>query len=484
MITIEGIIQELRSHNVSEEKLKEVERSYLVAAEIHKNQYRQSGEPYIIHPLCVVGNLLKGEIYDTDTICAALLHDTIEDAEIEFTKEDVARLINPTVAEIVDGVTKMRRMNFSTKSDQNQANLRKILNGLTKDVRIILVKLADRLHNMETLQYKTPEKQKENAEETMKLYVPLALTIGAYRVKNELEDLALQYLDPEEFKRIKEQKDYLQETYDEMLEEMSYKIQEILDRKIIPHEVIYRMQTINSIYKKIKKGYKIENIYDLFYLKILVEDTDACFLTVNAVHEISKPINGRFKDYIHNPKTNFYRSVHTTVSNGNDSLVKVKIRTYDMDKIAAHGIPAYWNIKDLRERKTQEETQEMIREKCQFAKKLIEIDGATNDELFAYLTDGELLTEHVYVYTHNGENIELPSGSTCLDFACQMYPELLDRITGVLVNGKDDVPLNYQLQNDDRVQILMNGTINHKNWEQMVHTPLAKEKVKQMIERK
>lgn len=480
MITIFTITEELKKHNVPEEKLNEINKAYLLAAEIHKNQFRQSGEPYIIHPLNVAYNLIKFEVYDPDTISAALLHDTVEDAEFDFTIEDVAKIINPTVAELVDGVTKMRRMNFSTKTNQNQANMRKILNGLTKDVRIILIKLADRLHNMETLEYKTPEKQLENATETMKLYVPLALTIGAYRIKNALEDLSLKYIDPEEFKKISEQKDYLQETYDVMLKEMAEKISEMLNRKIIPHEIIFRMQTINSIYKRLKKGYKVENIYDLFYLKILVEDTDACFRTLNIIHEINPPLNGRFKDYIHNPKTNFYRSLHTTVSNKNNSLVKVKIRTPEMDKIAAFGIPAYWNIKGG---KTIEETQEMIRDKCQFAKKLNEIDGTTDDEVFAFLTDGELLTEHVYVYTHNGENIELPFGSTCLDFVCQMYPELLDKVTGVLVNGKDDVPLNYQLHNNDRVQILMNGIINHKNWESMVHNPLAREKVKQMIEK-
>lgn len=475
MITIESIIQELRLHDVSPEKLEEIRKSYHLAAEIHKNQYRQSGEPYIIHPLHVANNLLKMEVYDPDTISAALLHDTIEDAEIDFTKEDVADLINPTVAELVDGVTKMRRMNFSTTNEQTIANTRKIINGLTKDVRIIMVKLADRLHNMQTLEFKRPKKQKENAIETMELFVPLSLTIGAYRVKNELEDLSLQYIEPDIYKHIKEKKDSLQEEREKYLSEIASKTQEMLNDKGIPNEIIYRTQTICTIYKKLQKGYKMENMYDLFYLKILVEEIEDCYQTLCYVHRNYPPINGRFKDYIYNPRTNFYQSLHTTVSDNNGNLSKVKIRSFDMDKVAAYGIPAYWNIKNGY---TKEETQEMIRKKCQFAKRLIEIDEsfADNREFFQQIKS-ELLTEHVYAYSHNGDIIELPAGSTALDFACQVFPDILDKMTGVLVNGKE-APLNYVLTNNDRVQVLTEGKINHENWEQFAHTSAAKQKLK------
>ena len=475
MIKIEDIIQELRMHGVSEEKLKEIEKSYQLAAEIHKNQSRQSGEPYIIHPLHVAANLLKMEVYDPDTISAALLHDTIEDAEIEFTKEDVAELINPTVAELVDGVTKMRRMNFSTTNEQALANTRKIINGLTKDVRIIMIKLADRLHNMETLEFKEPKKQKENAIETMELFVPLSLSIGAYRVKNELEDLSLQYIEPEEYKRIKEKKDSLQPEREKYLQEIASTTKEILDTKGIPHDIIFRTQTICTIYKKLQKGYKMENMYDLFYLKILVDEIENCYQTLCYVHKNNPPINGRFKDYIFNPRTNFYQSLHTTVSDNNGNLSKVKIRTFDMDKVAAFGIPAYWNIKDGL---TIEKTQAIIREKCQFAKKLIEIDEAFQDNReFIKQIKSELLTEHVYAYSHNGDIIELPAGSTALDFACQVFPELLDKMTGVLVNGIE-APLDYVLSNNDRVQVVTDGKINHQNWEQFAHTTGAKQKLK------
>ena len=477
MISIENILLRLKEHGVEEEKLEEVLKSYKIAEEIHKNQYRQSGEPYIIHPLNVANNLLDMEIYDSDTICAALLHDTIEDAEEDFTKEDIKELINEEVAELVDGVTKMRRMNFSTKNDQTLANTRKIINGLTKDVRIILIKLADRLHNMETLEFKTPEKQLENAFETMQLFVPLSNTIGAYQVKNKLEDLSLKYIEPEEFKRIEEQKNKLQEKEKEYLKEMGCKIQAILNEKEIPNDIIFRTQTISTVFKKIKRGYKIENIYDLFYLKILVDEIEDCYKTLCIVHQNNPPINGRFKDYIFNPRTNLYQSLHTTVSDANGKLIKTKIRTFDMDKVAAYGIPAQWIIKDA---KTKEETQENLREKCQFAKKLIELDESFDDNAdFFREINSELLTEHVYAYNHSGEIIELPSGSTALDFACQVFPDLLDKMTGVLVNGKE-VSLGYILKNNDRVQIITKGKINHGNWESYAHTSSAKQKIKRL----
>lgn len=479
MISIDNILRILRSHNVPEEKLVEVRKAYGLASEIHKNQYRQSGEPYIIHPLHVAHNLLRMEIYDPDTISAALLHDTIEDAEDDFSKEDIAEMINPEVAELVDGVTKMRRMNFSTRRDQNLANTRKIINGLTKDVRIILIKLADRIHNMQTLDFKSPEKQKENAIETMQLFVPLALTIGAYQVKNVLEDLSLKYIEPEDYKRIKEGKEALAELEESYLREIGYKISAIVREKGIPIEVILRDQTITTIYKKIQKGYRLENIYDLFYLKLLVDEIDECYQTLCVVHSMNPPINGRFKDYIWNPRTNFYQSLHTTVSDTNGKLIKVKIRTFDMNRVAAFGIPAYWNI---RAGKTIEETQTELREKCQFAKRLIELDESfENNADFFREINSELLTEHVYAYNHNGEIIELPAGSTALDFACQVFPDSLDIMTGVLVNGKE-VPLNHPLKNNDRVQIVTTGKINRENWEQFAHTSFAKQKIKSLQE--
>ena len=480
MVSIDSIVKKLKDKQVKEEKIQEVKKAYKLAEEIHRGQYRQSGEEYIIHPLHVANNLLDMEVYDTDTICAALLHDTIEDASFDFTKEDIKELLNETIAELVDGVTKMRAMNYSTKTELELANTRKIINGLNKDVRIIIIKLCDRLHNMETLQYKKPEKQKENAVETMELFVPLSLSIGAYKMKNKLEDLSLQYIEPDVFKSITEEKQKIERVESPYLEEMGNRIKSILEEKYVPSKIVYRTQTITSTYKRLKSGYKLENIYDLFYLKILLLEIEDCYRTLGFVHKSNPPINGRFKDYIYNPRTNLYQSLHTTVSNDSGRLTKVKIRTFDMDKVAAYGIPALWNIKGG---KTMEETQKEVVKKCQFAKKLMELDESFKDNHeFIQEIKKELLTEHIYVYTHSGDFIELPKGSTALDFACQVFPDLLDKMTGILVNGKE-VPLNTILENQDRIQVLTKGKINHDNWEEYANTPTAKQKIKSLCKK-
>lgn len=448
MITIEDILEELKKHNATEQDLENVKKSFHLASDIHKNQFRQSGEPYIIHPLNVAKNALNMEIYDADTICACLLHDTIEDGE-DFSKEDIARIINPTVSELVDGVTKMRRMNFSTKEEQVLANTRKITNGLSKDVRIILIKLADRLHNMETLDFKKAEKQRENAIETMEIFVPLALSIGAYKIKSDLEDLALKYIEPDAYKQISYQKQKLQEQKKEHLEEIKYKINEILKAKEIPSQILLRTKNICTTYKKILEGYELENIYDLFYLKILVEEVDDCYRTLGLVHGEYPHINGRLKDYISNPKTNLYQSLHTTVS-ANSIPTKVKIRTYDMDKVTAYGVSALWNIKNGM---TKEETQEYIKKHIPFIKVLMEIDeNSKNNYDFISQANKRLFTEHIYVYDKD-RTIELPYGSTAFDFICTIYPELIDKPVDIIVNEKV-VGQDYDLNNTDRVEII------------------------------
>lgn len=485
MICIEDIVKILEEKNPN--ALPNVRKSYELAEHAHSGVFRESGEPYITHPLNVAKNLLDMEIYDSDTICAALLHDVVEDTDI--TLEDIEHTINKTTAELVDGVTKMRRMNFSTKEEQAQANTRKIINGLTKDVRIILIKLADRLHNMKTLGYKKPIKQRENAIETMELFVPLALSIGAYKVKGELEDLSLMYMEPGQYQDILGKRDELAKVEKAYLAEMKQKLQAILKQKNIPNDILIRTKNVCSIYRKILKGYEMENIYDLFYLKILVEEVDDCYRTLRIVHGNTPPINGRFKDYIFNPRTNHYQSLHTTVSDTNGKLIKTKIRTFDMDKVSSFGVPAYWNIDpdkapgEIPYRKTKGETQEEIRDKLQFAKKLQEIDTSFSlDRDFIKEIKHELLTEHVYVYTHSGEIIELPEGSTALDFVCQVHPELLDSMTGVIVNGKV-VPVNTVLSNNDMVQIDTKGIVNREDWENCVHTFKGKYKIRVLINR-
>lgn len=480
-VSIEKIIAILKYHGVKKDKLAEVQKAYDIACEIHKNQRRQSGEPYIIHPLNVAYNVLRMEVYDADTVSAALLHDTVEDAEDEcFTKQDIINQINSVVAELVDGVTKLRGMTLSTEEKEN-GNTRKIINGLTKDIRIIIIKLADRIHNMSTIEFKTPEKQRENAFETIELFVPLAITIGAYQVKNELEELSFKYLEPEVYQEITKRREEIRQKEQKQLETMADKIQKKLKKKHIKNKIVFRQQSMYTIYKKIKKGYKIDNMYDLCYFKIIVDDEDDCYKTLGIVHSLYHPINGRLKDYIYNPKTSFYQSLHTTVTDENEKFRKVKIRTKDMDKLAAYGLTAYLNIKNG---KNIDEINEIIRGQCQFAKKLIELDESFKDNSeFIGQIKRVLLTEHVYVYGEKGEAIELPEGSTAIDFVCQVAPDKLDAITGVVVNGKE-VNMNQQLQNNDRIQILTYGKVNHENWEAYATTDSAKQKIKSMEEKK
>lgn len=483
MITIDDILKIVMIHNSA--AIPNIKKAYSIAEYAHRGTFRASGEPYITHPLHVTLNLLQMEVYDEDTLCAALLHDVVEDTDI--TLEDISNLLNPTVAELVDGVTNMRRMDFSTKDKERDANTRKIINGLTKDMRIILIKLADRLHNMRTLEFKKPHKQRAKAVETMELYVPLALSIGAYKIKSELEDLSLKYLEPDYYKKIEEERNALAITEKAYLEDMQAKLSEILRSKNIPNEILVRTKNICALYRRIVRGYKIENIYDVFYLKILVDEVDDCYRALAQVHKHTPPINGRFKDYIFNPRTNFYQSLHTTVSDKNGKLIKTKIRTFDMDKISAYGVSAYWNLSpdkpedEIPHRKSFEETQRTIREQLQFAKKLIEIDESfTDNEEFVKEIKQELLAEHVYVYNYNGEIIELPSGSTALDFACQVYPSDIDQLTGIIVNDRE-VPINYTLKNNDRIRIKTDGIINRENWESCVKTFTGKQKIKFLI---
>jgi GTP pyrophosphokinase len=475
MISIDNIIDRLKEQDLNEDEINNVKKAYLLAFDIHKYQFRQSGEPYIIHPLMVCNNLIDMNVYDVDSICAALLHDTIEDAKDDFSKDDIVKIFNEDVATLVDGVTKISRMEFSTKEEQNIANTRKIINGMAKDARIILIKLADRLHNMQTLDFKSPQKQKENAIETMELFVPMALALGSYKMKNELEDLSLKYIDPENYNRIYDERKRLSFTEEVYLEEMKSKLNLILQNNNISNDIIIRYKTICTLYKKIKQGYKLENIYDLFYLKILVNEIEDCYKTLGLVHKNYAPINGRFKDYIYNPKTNLYQSLHTTVSDPDSKLIKVKIRTYQMNEVAAHGIAAIWNQSDG---ETREESQIKLREKCQFVKKIVELDESAHDNYeFIKEIKNDLLTEHVYVYKTNGEIIELPKGSTGIDFVCQVEPEKLDKLTGIIVNGKEVSP-TYILKNDDSIEVSTKGIINRNNWEDSVKTSLAKQKVK------
>lgn len=462
-------------NNYTQKEIEEIEKAYNLAKNLHSEQYRQSGEPYIIHPISVA-IILSEMKADKDTICAGLLHDTVEDTPI--TIEEIAREFNTDVANLVDGVTKISKLNFSSKQDRSLANTRKIIASLTEDVRIIIVKLADRLHNMRTLEYKTEFKQKENSLETMEVFVPLAYYIGAYRIKSELEDLSLKYLKPEEYKKAEEKHLIVAEDSKQCLGEMLFNIQTILTDNNIPNEIKTRTKNIYGLYKKLSEGHKLEDIHDLLSLKIIVDEIKNCYLTLGLVHSKYNPINYRFKDYICNPKTNMYRSLHTTVFGEDDRLVQTQIRTFDMDEIASFGLTSYWNQnKDDARAKMQQD----LKEKYQFFKSLTEINTTFGDnQEFITQIKRELFTDKIYVYTTKGDIIELPRGSTPIDFAYRIHTDIGNSMIGAIVND-DKVSIYDELHNKDRVRIITSQLSMGpgRDWEEKAKTTNAKRKIRE-----
>ena len=475
-ITIEDLLKHVKTYNPNE--IEVIKKAYEYADYLHDGQLRQSGEPYITHPLNVA-YILSEMHADRDTICAALLHDTLEDTQA--TKEEIEELFNKEVADLVDGVTKISKMNFSSKAEQSLANTRKIITGLTEDVRIIIIKLADRLHNMRTLGFKSEFKQKENALETMEIFVPLAYYIGAYRIKSELEDISFGYLYPKEYKEIELILENKREENESCLKEMLLDIEEILVNESIPHEIKVRTKNIYGIYKRLDvEKKKIYDIHDLLALKIMVDDIKNCYVTLGLIHDKYHPINNKFKDYICNPKTNLYRSLHSTVFGPSEKIVQTQIRTFDMDKIASFGLTAHWDIHKDNARYTM---QEELRRKSQVFKSLTDINKMFKDNQdFVSQVKGELFSDKVYVYLANlnGEVMELPKGANVVDLACYMDVENI--LIGAKVNDKM-VPIDYSLKTKDRVIVLTDDLAygNRVDLINRANTEFAKEKLKSKI---
>lgn len=476
-LTVNDLLSKVAEYNI--EGLEMVKKAYYYAEELHKGQKRQSGEDYITHPLNVAYTL--AEMYaDTDTLCAALLHDTLEDTKI--TKEQIAIDFNDDVANLVDGVTKISRMNFATKQEQNLANTRKIITSITNDVRIIIIKLADRLHNMRTLQFKSEFKQKENAKETLLLYVPLADRLGMHIIKSELEDLSLKYYNSDAYQRVRDIRMKIDEDTKQCREEMLQTINKVLTNANIPHELKIRTKNIYGIYKRLEQGQKLSDIHDLLALKILVDNVAKCYPTLGLVHDKYFPMNNRFKDYIANPKTNLYSSLHTTVFGAEGRLVQIQIRTFEKEKVASYGLTAFWNINKGNARNIM---QEDLKNKYQFFESLVEIDQtfADNQEFVEHIQQ-ELLSQRVYVYTKKGEIIELPSGSTAIDLAYKIHTELGNKMVGATVND-NPVDCDYILHNKDRVRIITDDLSLGPNigWLDKVKTTKAKRQIKAYVKK-
>ena len=472
-VTYEDLMCNVKSYIDDNDSLKMISKAFLWANELHAGQKRQSGEDYIVHPLSVAFILSEMKA-DADTICAGLLHDTIEDTSMS--RDIIKDEFNETIAALVDGVTKISKMNFSSREEQVATNTRKIITSLQEDVRIVIIKLADRLHNMRTLEYKSEFKQKENALETMEIFAPLAYNLGAYKMKSELEDLALYYLKNDAYVSIEDKLGEIEPEAQEITEEMASDMTNFLNKYDIPFEYKTRVKSIYGIYRKLSKGKKMSDIHDLLAIKIMTNNVEDCYRTLGLVHNEFAPLNSKFRDYIGLPKTNMYRSLHTTVFGYDGHLVQFQIRTYDMEKIDTYGLTAYWDIK---KHNAEYEMQEDLRNKLPFFQTIKEIDYLTNDNAeFVRNVKRELFNKTIFVYTSKGDVVELPVGATTIDFAYRLGVDTGNKIVSATVND-EYVPVDTVLHNRDIVKIITNDkSLPNDDWKDKVKTVKAKTLIK------
>ena len=457
-----------------------IEKAYHIADEAHKGQLRKSGEPYIIHPLCVAIILADLEL-DKESIVAGLLHEVVEDTVM--TPEEIKQEFGEEVEVIVDGVTKLTQLSYKVDKVEEQAeNLRKMFLAMAKDIRVILVKLADRLHNMRTLKYMKPEKQKEKARETMEIYAPIAHRLGISKIKVELDDLSLKYLEPEVYYDLVEKIALRKSEREKFVQSIVKDVREQMDKAGIKAEIDGRAKHFFSIYKKMVNQEKtLDQIYDLFAVRIIVDTVKDCYAALGIIHEMYKPIPGRFKDYIAMPKQNMYQSLHTTLIGPNGQPFEIQIRTFEMHRTAEYGIAAHWKYKEaangIKPAAQQEE------EKLSWLRQILEWqrDMSDNREFMGLLkSDLDLFAESVYCFTPAGDVKNLPNGSTPIDFAYSIHSAVGNKMVGARVNGKL-VNIDYVIQNGDRIEIItsQNSKGPSRDWLKIVKSTQAKNKINQ-----
>ena len=458
-----------------------IEKAYTIAKNAHEGQVRKSGEPYIIHPLCVAIILADLEL-DKETIVAGILHDVVEDTVM--TNEEIRKEFNAEVELLVDGVTKLGQLSYShDKVDEQAENLRKMFLAMAKDIRVILIKLADRLHNMRTLQYMRPEKQKEKARETMDIYAPLAQRLGISKVKIELDDLSLKYLQPDVYYSLVEQISDKKSTREKYIKDIVAEVKAHIDNAGIKARVDGRVKHFFSIYKKmVNQDKTLDQIYDLFAVRILVENVQDCYASLGVIHEMYKPIPGRFKDYIAMPKPNMYQSLHTTLIGPNGTPFEIQIRTYEMHKTAEYGIAAHWKYKESGGSK-EKNIENSAEAKLTWLRQILEWqkDESDNKEFMSLLkSDLDLFSESVYCFTPSGDVKNLPNGSTPIDFAYSIHSAVGNKMIGARVNGKL-VPIDYRIQNGDRIEVLtsQNSKGPSRDWLALVKSTQARNKINQ-----
>ena len=453
-------------------------KAYEKADLLHTGQKRKSGEEYIIHPLSVA-IILANLNMDLDTIIAGILHDTVEDTE--YTINDVKNDFNETVATIVEGVTKLTRLSISNDKVEEQAeNLRHMFLAMSKDIRVIIVKLADRLHNLRTLEYQTREKQEEKSLETLEIYSPIANRLGISKIKTEMDDLSLRYLKPKEYIELQKSIKVRKDKRESFVNKVTAFIKEKMTEANIEVDIYGRVKNLFSIYKKMVNKHKtIDEIYDLFAIRILVKDVKDCYAALGIIHEFYTPIPGRFKDYIAMPKPNNYRSLHTTVFGKDTIPFEIQIRTYEMHNVAEYGIAAHWLYKEKGNSEKINDISEL--NKMNWLKDILDVNNSLSNsvEFLKYVkSDFDLFTEKVYCFTPNGDVITLPSGSTPIDFAYMIHSAVGNKMVGAKVNGTI-VPIDYKINNGDRINIITSGNSNgpSRDWLNIVKSPQAKNKI-------
>ena len=458
-----------------------IDKAFQIANNAHKGQVRKSGEPYIIHPLCVAIILADLEL-DKETIVAGLLHDVVEDTVM--TSEEIREEFNGEVELLVDGVTKLGQLNYSADKVEVQAeNLRKMFLAMAKDIRVILIKLADRLHNMRTLKYMPPHKQKEKARETMDIYAPIAQRLGISKVKIELDDLSLKYLKPEVYYDLVEKINLKKSERQAFIDQIVGDVRAHIDKASINAQIDGRIKHFFSIYKKmVNQDKTIDQIYDLFAVRIIVDTVRDCYAALGIIHEMYKPIPGRFKDYIAMPKPNMYQSLHTTLIGPNGQPFEIQIRTFEMHRTAEYGIAAHWKYKEVSNNGKVNVTQSE-EEKMSWLRQILEWqrDMSDNKEFLSLLkSDLDLFSESVYCFTPAGDVKTLPNGSTPIDFAYNVHSAVGNKMVGARVNGKL-VPIEYVIKNGDRVEIItsQNSKGPSRDWLKVVKSTQAKNKINQ-----
>ena len=474
-ITIDDLIDKFKKYNNNEENIELIRKAYNYAEKKHFGQKRISGDDYILHPLNVA-LILTDVSADAPCMAAALLHDTIEDSDA--TKEEIEKLFGSEVALLVDGVTKINKLNFSSDTEASAANQRKILVGLSEDPRVLIIKLADRLHNMRTINVLSVEKQKKKAKETLEILTPVAHRLGIYKIKSELEDLSLRYLKPEAYFDIVEKLNQKKSERDEAISKMINEVSELLNNHNISHEIKGRSKSIYSIYNKMSKGKRFDDIYDILALRVFVDTEQDCYLALGLIHSKYKPVPKRFKDYIAMPKTNLYQSLHTTVFGIDGNLFEIQIRTYEMDKIAEYGIASHWSYKEHKD--GSKSAKDAMEQKLQIFRNIIELNEETTtpEEFITSVKKDILSNDVIYVYTPKGDVIELPTSSTPVDFAYKVHSEVGDKIVGAIVND-NIVPLDYKLSTGDIIKVNTNKASKpSKDWLNFVVTNGARNKIK------